>query len=113
MDKIKILVFMLSGVLCAIVGVILASRSEAAVPEAGNAYEMDAIAATVIGGTSMSGGKGNMVGTAFGAILMATIKNGLSLLNVNTFWHQVVIGIFILFAVALDGYASNRAAKNG
>ena len=112
-DKIKILVFMLSGVLCAIVGVILASRSEAAVPEAGNAYEMDAIAATVIGGTSMSGGKGNMVGTAFGAILMATIKNGLSLLNVNTFWHQVVIGIFILFAVALDGYASNRAARNG
>ena len=91
----------------------LASRSEAAVPEAGNAYEMDAIAATVIGGTSMSGGKGNMVGTAFGAILMATIKNGLSLLNVNTFWHQVVIGIFILFAVALDGYASNRAARNG
>ena len=112
-DKIKILVFMLSGVLCAIVGVILASRSEAAVPEAGNAYEMDAIAATVIGGTSMSGGKGNMVGTAFGAILMATIKNGLSLLNVNTFWHQVVIGIFILFAVALDGYASTRAARNG
>ena len=112
-NKIKILVFMLSGVLCAIVGVILASRSEAAVPEAGNAYEMDAIAATVIGGTSMSGGKGNMVGTAFGAILMATIKNGLSLLNVNTFWHQVVIGIFILFAVALDGYASTRAARNG
>ena len=112
-DKIKILVFMLSGVLCAIVGVILAARSEAAVPEAGNAYEMDAIAATVIGGTSMSGGKGNMVGTAFGAILMATIKNGLSLLNVNTFWHQVVIGIFILFAVALDGYASTRAARNG
>ena len=74
---------------------------------------MDAIAATVIGGTSMSGGKGNMVGTAFGAILMATIKNGLSLLNVNTFWHQVVIGIFILFAVALDGYASTRAARNG
>ena len=58
-------------------------------------------------------GKGNMVGTAFGAILMATIKNGLSLLNVNTFWHQVVIGIFILFAVALDGYASTRAARNG
>ena len=67
----------------------------------------------VRGGTSMSGGKGNMVGTAFGAILMATIKNGLSLLNVNTFWHQVVIGIFILFAVALDGYASTRAARNG
>ncbi len=110
-DKIKILVFVLSGVFCAVAGIILASRSEAAVPTAGNAYEMDAIAATVIGGTSMSGGKGNMLGTALGAILMATIKNGLSLLNVNTFWHQVVIGLFILFAVALDGFATKRAEK--
>ena len=108
-DKIKILVFVLSGVFCAIAGIILASRSEAAIPTAGNAYEMDAIAATVIGGTSMSGGKGNMFGTALGAILMATIKNGLSLLNVNTFWHQVVIGLFILFAVALDGFAAKKA----
>ncbi|MDR2391277.1 MAG: ABC transporter permease [Planctomycetota bacterium] len=107
--RIKVLVFMLSGVFCALAGVILASRSEAAIPEAGNAYEMDAIAATVIGGTSMSGGKGNMIGTAFGAILMATIRNGLSLLNVNTFWHQVVIGIFILFAVAFDRFAAKRA----
>ena len=111
-DKIKILVFVLSGVFCAIAGIILASRSEAAIPTAGNAYEMDAIAATVIGGTSMSGGKGNMFGTALGAILMATIKNGLSLLNVNTFWHQVVIGLFILFAVALDGFATQRASKS-
>ena len=110
-DKIKILVFVLSGVFCAIAGIILASRSEAAVPTAGNAYEMDAIAATVIGGTSMSGGKGNMMGTALGAILMATIKNGLSRLNVNTFWQQVVIGLFILFAVALDGFATKRAEK--
>ena len=110
-DKIKILVFVLSGVFCAVAGIILASRSEAAVPTAGNAYEVDAIAATVIGGTSMSGGKGNMLGTALGAILMATIKNGLSLLNVNTFWHQVVIGLFILFAVALDGFATKRAEK--
>lgn len=110
-DKIKVRVFVLSGVFCAIAGIILASRSEAAVPTAGNAYEMDAIAATVIGGTSMSGGKGNMFGTALGAILMATIKNGLSLLNVNTFWHQVVIGLFILFAVALDGFAAKKAEK--
>lgn len=110
-DKIKIMVFILSGVFCSIAGIILASRSEAAIPTAGNAYEMDAIAATVIGGTSMSGGKGNMMGTALGAILMATIKNGLSLLNVNTFWHQVVIGLFILFAVALDSFATKKAEK--
>lgn len=110
-DKVKILVFVLSGVFCAIAGVILASRSEAAVPEAGSGYEMDAIAATVIGGTRMSGGKGNMVGTAFGAVLMATIRNGLSLLNVNTFWHQVVIGVFILMAVAFDRFTAYRAAQ--
>jgi ribose transport system permease protein len=108
-DLIKIRVFLLSGAYCALAGVILAARSEAAIPEAGSAYEMDAIAATVIGGTSMSGGKGNIVGTAFGAVLMATIRNGLSLLNVNTFWHQVVIGSFILFAVAFDRFATNRA----
>lgn len=110
-DKIKIMVFILSGVFCSIAGIILASRSEAAIPTAGNAYEMDAIAATVIGGTSMSGGKGNMMGTLLGAILMATIKNGLSLLNVNTFWHQVVIGLFILFAVALDAFATKKSDK--
>jgi ribose transport system permease protein len=108
-DRVKISVFLLSGVYCALAGIILASRSEAAIPEAGNAYEMDAIAATVIGGTSMSGGKGNIIGTAFGAVLMATIRNGLSLLNVNTFWHQVVIGAFILLAVAFDRFATKRA----
>jgi ribose transport system permease protein len=109
-DKIKILVFSLSGVLCAIAGVVLAARSEAAVPDAGSGYEMDAIAATVIGGTSMTGGKGYMVGTAFGAVLMATIRNGLSLLNINTLWNQVVVGAFILLTVAFDSY---RAKKSG
>jgi ribose transport system permease protein len=109
-DKIKILVFTLSGMLCAVAGVILASRSEAAVPDAGNGYEMDAIAATVIGGTSMTGGKGYMIGTAFGAVLMATIRNGLSLLNINTLWNQVVVGVFILLTVAFDSY---RAKKSG
>jgi ribose transport system permease protein len=107
-DRIKNLVFMLSGIFCALAGIILASRSEAAIPEAGSAYEMDAIAATVIGGTSMSGGKGNIIGTAFGAILMATIRNGLSLLNVNTFFHQVVIGLFILLAVAFDRFTVKK-----
>jgi ribose transport system permease protein len=109
-DQIKILVFSLSGALCAIAGVILAARSEAAVPDAGNAYEMDAIAATVIGGTSMTGGRGYMIGTAFGAVLMATIRNGLSLLNINTLWNQVVVGVFILLTVAFDSY---RAKKSG
>jgi len=107
-NKIKILVFVLSGILCALAGIILCARSEAAVPDAGSGYEMDAIAACVIGGTSMSGGKGSIIGTVFGAILMATIKNGLSILNVNTFWHQVVIGLFIIAAVSFDGLTSAR-----
>lgn len=109
-NRIKVLVFIFSGVMCAIAGILLASRSEAAVPDAGSGYEMDAIAATVIGGTSMTGGKGNMVGTAFGAVLMATIHNGLSLLNINTLWNQVVIGVFILLAVAFDSFTAKRAA---
>ena len=107
-DKIKIIVMMFSGILCSIAGIILCARNEAATPEAGSNYVNNAIAATVIAGTSMSGGKGNMIGTVFGAILMATISNGLSMLNVSTYWHQVVIGAFILFAVAFDYFATTR-----
>ncbi len=107
-DLIKILTYIYSGTLCALAGIILCARSEAAVPDAGNAYEMDAIAACVIGGTSMSGGHGSIIGTMFGAILMSTIKNGLSMLNVNTFWHQVVIGLFIIAAVSFDGFTSAK-----
>jgi ribose transport system permease protein len=110
-EKIKILVFTLSGILCAVAGIILASRSEAAVPDAGSGYEMDAIAATVIGGTSMTGGKGYMLGTAFGAVLMATIRNGLSLLNINTLWNQVVVGTFILLTVAFDSYRAKNSVR--
>ena len=107
-DLIKILTYIYSGILCALAGIILCARSEAAVPDAGNAYEMDAIAACVIGGTSMSGGHGSIIGTMFGAILMSTITNGLSMLNVNTFWHQVVIGLFIIAAVSFDGFTSAK-----
>lgn len=111
-DKIKVMVFTLSGIMCAIAGIILAARSEAAVPDAGNGAEMDAIAATVIGGTSMTGGKGNMIGTAFGAVLISTIRNGLSLLNINTLWNQVVVGVFILLTVAFDSFRAKKLARN-
>jgi ribose transport system permease protein len=108
-DRVKVLVFMLSGVLCAIAGIIFASRNEAAVPDAGTGWELDAIAATVIGGTSLSGGKGYITGTAFGALLMATIRAGLSFVNINTLWNQVVVGGFILATVAFDSFASRRS----
>ena len=104
--KIKILVYSLTGFLSAVSGVLLTSRLEAAMPEAGQGYELDVIAATVIGGTSLSGGKGSIIGTTVGAVLMAVVRNGLNLLNINTFWHQVVIGVIILIAVSFDKFGS-------
>ena len=103
---IKIMVYSFTGLLAALSGILLTSRLEAAMPEAGGGYELDVIAAVVMGGTSLSGGKASLVGTAIGAILMAVVRNGLNLLNVNTFWHQVVIGSIILVAVAADRFRS-------
>lgn len=110
-NRIKISVYVICGLLAAFAGVIMTSRLTAAMPDAGQNYEMDAIAATVIGGTSMSGGKAKLLGTALGAVMMATVRNGLNLLAVNTYWHQVVIGAIVLLAVGLD-ILSNRD-KNG
>lgn len=110
-DRVRRIVFLLTGMLAAVAGIILTSRSEAATPTAGEGFELNAIAATVIGGTSMSGGKANLVGAIIGAVLMATINNGLNLLNVDSLWQKAVIGAFIIFAVAADTL-SNRNAKD-
>lgn len=99
-NKIKITVFMISGFLCGVAGLILASRSEAATADAGLGMELDVIAATVIGGTPMTGGKAVLYGTVIGALLMTTIRNGLNLMGVSPLWHQVVIGALIIVAVA-------------
>ncbi|KQX51356.1 ribose ABC transporter permease [Ensifer sp. Root954] len=109
-DKVRIAVYVLGGVLASFAGVLLTSRLEAAMPEAGQGYELDVIAAVVIGGTGLSGGRATLVGTAVGAVLMAVVRNALNLLNVNTFWHQVVIGTIILIAVAADRF--NRRQKS-
>jgi ribose transport system permease protein len=103
-DRIKIAVYALTGFLAALSGVLLTSRLEAAMPEAGEGYELDVIAAVVMGGTSLAGGKASLLGTAAGAVLMAVVRNGLNILNVNTFWHQVVIGAIILLAVCADKF---------
>ena len=97
---IKIATYAITGFLCAIAGVILASRSEAATADAGSGMELDVIAATIIGGTVMTGGKAVMYGSIIGAVLMTTIRNGFNLLGVSPLWHQVVIGTFILISVA-------------
>ncbi|SFO93852.1 ribose transport system permease protein [Bradyrhizobium sp. Ghvi] len=103
-DRIKIAVYALTGYLAALSGVLLTSRLEAAMPEAGEGYELDVIAAVVMGGTSLAGGRASLLGTAAGAVLMAVVRNGLNILNVNTFWHQVVIGAIILLAVCADKF---------
>lgn len=101
-DKIKIFAYALTGCLCAIAGAILTARLNSAQPTAGMGYELDAIAAVVLGGTSLSGGKGKISGTLIGALIIGTLNNGLNILNVSSFYQQVVKGIVILLAVIMD-----------
>ena len=101
-DKIKIAVYGLNGFLAAVSGIILTSRLNSAQPMAGEGYELDAIAAVVLGGTSLSGGSGGVVGTIIGALIIAVLNNGLNLLNVSSFYQLVAKGGVILLAVFLD-----------
>lgn len=101
-NKIKVFVYSISGVLASLAGIILTSRLNSAQPTAGESYEMDAIASVVLGGTSMSGGKGRIFGTLIGALIIGTLNNGLNLLGVSTFYQQIVKGIVIIIAVLID-----------
>jgi len=101
-DKIKIAVYGLNGFLAAVSGIILTSRLNSAQPMAGEGYELDAIAAVVLGGTSLSGGSGSVIGTIIGALIIAVLNNGLNLLNVSSFYQLVAKGAVILLAVFLD-----------
>jgi len=100
--KVKITVYAIAGALAAIGGIIVTSRLDSAQPDAGTNYELNAIAAVVIGGTSLSGGKGTVWGAVMGAIIIGVLNNGLVLLNVSAFWQQVVKGGVILLAVIID-----------
>ncbi len=100
--KVKIIVYSIAGALAAIGGILVTSRLDSAQPNAGITYELDAIAAVVIGGTSLSGGRGSIMGTVLGAIIIGVLNNGLVLLNVSPFWQQVVKGGVILLAVIID-----------
>jgi ribose/xylose/arabinose/galactoside ABC-type transport system permease subunit len=95
-------VYVLCGVLAAGSGVLLASRMNSGQPNAGLMYELDVIAAVVVGGTSLSGGRGSIAGTFLGAMLIAVLRNGLNLLDVNSYVQQVVVGAVILLAVLFD-----------
>jgi ribose transport system permease protein len=106
--KVKLTVYAIAGALAALGGVIVTARLDSAQPNAGISYELDAIAAVVIGGTSLSGGKGSVWGTVMGAIIIGVLNNGLVLLNVSPFWQQVVKGSVILLAVVIDKMGEDR-----
>nr|WP_202404955.1 ribose ABC transporter permease [Shimazuella alba] len=101
-DRVKVVIYSISGALSALAGIILISRLNSADPNAGASYELDAIAAVVLGGTSLSGGKGSILGTLIGALIIGVLNNGLNLLNVSPFYQLVVKGFVILLAVLID-----------
>ncbi len=101
-DRVKLSVYSISGLLAGLAGILLASRITTGQPNAGAGFELDAIAAVVIGGTSTAGGRGTMTGTLIGVLLIGVINNGLDLLNVTSYYQQVVMGIIIIGAVVLD-----------
>ena len=98
----KTMVYVLAGLMSAVASVILTARLNSAQPIAGMMYELDAIAATVIGGTSLLGGSGTIGGTLIGALIMGVLRNGLNLLGISSFLQQVVIGLVIIAAVLVD-----------
>ena len=101
-SRIKIAVYTLAGALAGVAGLIVTARLDSAQPNAGLGYELDSIAAVVIGGTSLSGGRGSVGGTVLGCLIIGVLNNGLFLLNVSPFWQQVIKGGVILLAVAID-----------
>jgi ribose transport system permease protein len=106
--KIKIYVYVLAGALSALAGVIVTARLDSAQPNAGLGYELDGIAAVVIGGTSLSGGQGSVWGTVLGCLIIGVLNNGLALLDVSPFWQQVIKGVVIILAVVLDRWGARQ-----
>lgn len=101
-------VFVLNSLLAAVAGIVLAARLNAGAPTSGDKMELDAIAAAVIGGTSMSGGSGRVVGAALGALFMATINNGMSMMNMDAYWQYMVKGVILVSAVWFDIYTKKK-----
>jgi ribose transport system permease protein len=101
-DRVKCLVYLLGGALAGVAGLLATARQNAADPKIGDGYELESIAAVVIGGTSLSGGRGSIIGTVLGCLIIGVLRNGLVLLGVSPDWQLVVKGSVILIAVAID-----------
>ena len=108
-ERTKMAVFAINGLMVAIAGLILSARLGAGSPSAGNIAELDAIAACVIGGTSLAGGVGSVAGAVMGAFIMASLDNGMSMMDVPTFWQYIVKGAILLLAVWMDSATKRRA----
>ncbi|WP_035294441.1 ribose ABC transporter permease [Clostridium sp. KNHs214] len=106
--KIKNMVYVISGIAAALSGIIVTSRIGSASPNAGSGFELDAIAAVVLGGTSLAGGEGTVTGTIIGALIIGVLNNGLNLMNVSPFYQSIVKGIVILLAVLMDRKVNSR-----
>lgn len=109
--KTKMFAYMYCGLLCAFAGVIMAARINSGQPTAGSGYELDAIAAVVIGGTSLSGGEGSITGTIIGALIMGVLKNGLNLMNVSQNWQMLAMGVVVIGAVYMDILRKRQSVK--
>ncbi len=105
-DRVKIVVYALCGMLAALAGTIEVARLSSAQPTAGTGYELDAIAAVVLGGTSLAGGKGRIFGTLIGALILGFLNNGLNLLGVSSYYQMIVKAVVILLAVLMDNKSS-------
>jgi ribose transport system permease protein len=106
--RVKLMVYTLGGALAAVAGLLVTARLDSATPNAGLGYELDSIAAVVIGGTSLSGGRGSIFGTVLGCLIIGVLNDGLFLLNVSPFWQQVIKGVVILAAVAMDKMGARK-----
>ena len=110
-DRVKILVYIISGFCAAWIGLINTAQISAAHPASGDGWEMNAIAATVLGGTSMAGGSGTIVGTIVGAFVIGVINDGMTMCGVTEFWQKIIRGVVIILAVVIDQTQRNLQAK--
>jgi ribose transport system permease protein len=108
-NRIKLMVYTIGGMLAGVAGLLVTSKLNSAQPNAGMSYELDSIAAVVIGGTSLNGGRGTIIGTVLGCLIIGVLNNGLVLLGVSAVWQQVIKGLVILVAVAVDKAGSKKA----